>query len=476
MAEVLADDVVLTLGFIRLPGKGLLLRQLPLLLGEVDVEVSEPVVEGERAVARITMARGGLGNLEGEARLVVTDGMVSEVELVLVQVVVEAQPGRYRLTDPTFTALEGAQAVYGELDGTVYRIEAPDDWNGRLVMWAHGFRDFTPELVADLPPIRALLIEKGYAWASSSFSSNGFAPYEAAVETAALHDLFVERFGKPEYTYAAGASMGGNAVLLSLELYPERYDGALAACSTTGAEMIDFLGHYAALGAFAAGMGRDDADTATELAELAVTKIMPALEADPDARLVFESLVATMTGGPRPFRHEGFDARFRLNFVLLGIARLLMPLDGLFDNTETVYPGAPELGIEAGRVNEQVVRVAVEPGAPEPNPGYTRLAGAVPVPLLMMHTTGDGFVPISLMVGFGARAEEAGNGGMVSMRAIRSAGHCDFSLTEVEAALDDLVAWVEDGVKPLGEDLSGLLDDAGLDFTSPLRVGDLGGR
>ena len=476
MAEVLADDVVLTLGFIRLPGKGLLLRQLPLLLGEVDVEVSEPVVEGERAVARITMARGGLGNLEGEARLVVTDGMVSEVELVLVQVVVEAQPGRYRLTDPTFTALEGAQAVYGELGGTVYRIEVPDDWNGRLVMWAHGFRDFTPELVADLPPLRALLIEKGYAWASSSFSSNGFAPYEAAVETAALHDLFVERFGKPEYTYAAGASMGGNAVLLSLQLYPERYDGALAACSTTGADMIDFLGHYAALGAFAAGMGREEADTATELAELAVTKIMPALEADPDARLVFESLVATMTGGPRPFRHEGFDARFRLNFVLLGIARLLMPLDGLFDNTETVYPGAPELGIEAGRVSEQVVRVAVEPGAPEPNPGYTRLAGAVPVPLLMMHTTGDGFVPISLMVGFGARAEEAGNGGMVSMRAIRSAGHCDFSLTEVEAALDDLVAWVEDGVKPPGEELSGALDDAGLDFTSPLRVGDPGGR
>ena len=220
MGPLLADDVVLTLGFIRLPGKGLLLRQLPLLLGEVDVEVSEPVVEGERAVARITMARRGLGNLEGEARLVIADGMVSEVELVLVQVVVEAQPGRYRLTDPAFTALEGAQAVYGELDGTVYRMEVPDDWNGRLVIWAHGFRDFTPELVADLPPVRALLIEKGYAWASSSFSSNGFVPYEAAVETAALHDLFIGRFGKPEYTYAAGASMGGNAVLLSLAARP----------------------------------------------------------------------------------------------------------------------------------------------------------------------------------------------------------------------------------------------------------------
>ena len=459
---MLADDVVFTLGFIRLPGKGFVLRQLPLLLGEVEVEVSEPAVEGERAVARITMDGGALGSLEGEARLVVSDGMVSEVELVLVQVVVEVRAGRYRLTDPAFAALEGAQAVYGELDGTVYRIEVPDDWNGRLVMWAHGFRDFTPDLVADLPPMRALLIEKGYAWASSSFSSNGFAPYEAAVETAALHDLFIERFGPPEFTYAAGASMGGNAVLLSLELYPERYDGALAACSTTGAEMIDFLGHYAALGAFAARVGQDEADTASELAELAVLKIMPALEADPDARRVFESLITAMTGGTRPFRHEGFDARFRLNFVLLGIARLLMPLDGLFDNTETVYPGAPELGIEAG--GERAGRAGGRRTGPTgTESGYTRLAGAVPVPLLVMHTTGDGFVPISLKVGFGARAEDAGNGEMVSMRAIRSAGHCDFSLTEVEAALERPCCVGGGRVKPPGEDLSGLLDDAGLD-------------
>ena len=476
MGPLLADDVVLTLGFIRLPGKRLLLRQLPLLLGEVDVEFSEAVVDGDRAVARITMDGGALGSLEGEARLVVSGGMVSSVELVLVQITVEVQPGRYRLTDPAFMALEGAQAVYGELDGTVYRIEVPDDWNGRLVMWAHGFRDFTPELVPDPPPIRALLIEKGYAWAASSFSSNGFVPYEAAVETAALHDLFIETFGPPEYTYAAGGSMGGNAVLLSLELYPERYDGALAACSTTGADTIDFLGHYAVLGAVAAGVGREEANTASELAELTVSKIMPALEADPDARKVFESLVKAMTGGSRPFRQEGFDARFRLNFVLLGIARLLMPLDGLFDNTETVYPGAPGLGIEASRVNAQVVRVAGGPDAPEPGPGYSRLAGAAPVPLLMMHTTGDGFVPITSMVGFGARAEEVGNGGMVSQRAIRSAVHCGFSLPEIEAALDDLVGWVENGVKPPGEDLSGALDDAGLDFTSPLRVGDPGGR
>ena len=203
---------------------------------------------------------------------------------------------------------------------------------------------------------------------------------------------------------------------------------------------------------------------------------MPALEGDPDARRVFERLVKAMTGGSRPFRHEGFDAHFRTNFAVLDIARLLMPLDGLFDNTETVYPGAPELGIEASRVNEQVVRLSGGADASEPSRSYSQLAGAVPVPLLMMHTTGDGLVPISLMVQFAERAEEAGNGGMVSMRAIRSAGHCDFSESEVKASLDDLAAWVEDGAKAPGEELAGPLEDAGLAFTSPLRFGDPGGR
>ena len=59
MGAVLADDVVFTLGFIRLPGKGLCAQATAAAArSEVEVEVSEPAVEGERAVARITMDGG----------------------------------------------------------------------------------------------------------------------------------------------------------------------------------------------------------------------------------------------------------------------------------------------------------------------------------------------------------------------------------------------------------------------------------
>ncbi|MEE9196713.1 MAG: hypothetical protein V3U45_01100, partial [bacterium] len=116
----------------------------------------------------------------------------------------------FHLSDPSFEALPGAQAFFGELGGTVYRIEMPDDWNGRLLLWAHGFRNLEAELVVGEPPIREYLIENGYAWAASSFSSNSFVPFQGAHETAALHDFFLDEFGQPDYTYIGGGSMGGN--------------------------------------------------------------------------------------------------------------------------------------------------------------------------------------------------------------------------------------------------------------------------
>ena len=54
-------------------------------------------------------------------------------------------------------------------------------------------------------------------------------------------------------------------------------------------------------------------------------------------------------------------------------------------------------------------------------------------------------------------------------------GHCEFSEQELTTAFADLVAWVQNGTKPKGEDLWGDLMKAGLEFTNPLRPGDPGG-
>ena len=389
------------------------------------------------------------------------------------QIVLPDQPAEgFDLTDPSFEALEGAEALFGQLGGTVYAIEMPDDWNRRLVLWAHGFRGLDPDLVVDMPPMREYLIQNGYAWAASSYSANGFVPFEGAHETAALHDFFIQEFGQPDYTYITGASMGGNATLLSLELFPNRYDGALAACSATGLGEVDFIGHYVVLGAYAAGVTQEEFDSIESIAELG-ERMLPTLQFNPEARALFESLVATLTGGPRPFRHEGFEEFYLRNFLLA--AELGPLLLDAFDNTEFLYPGDPASGISAEEVNQEVVRIAGDPQVRNADPNLSDLTGAVPAPLLMIHTTGDGWVPISEVQAFRRLAEAAGNGDLLIQRAVRAPSHCDFSDEELSRAAEDLMNWVENGVKPEGEDILGPLEDAGLDFTDPIREGDPGG-
>jgi fermentation-respiration switch protein FrsA (DUF1100 family) len=100
--------------------------------------------------------------------------------------------------------------------------------------------------------------------------------------------------------------------------------------------------------------------------------------------------------------------------------------------------------------------------------------GKLTAPLLTLHGTGDLFVPISQEVQYLASAKAAGAEDLLVQRAIRSAGHCEFSDAEVGQAFTDLVSWVQDGVKPAGDDLSGDLSNIGLAFTDPLREGDPG--
>ena len=64
-----------------------------------------------------------------------------------------ARLGRYRLTSSTrpncpLTPFPGlaARQYWGVQQGAGYRIEVPENWNGKLVMWAHGFRGTGLEL------------------------------------------------------------------------------------------------------------------------------------------------------------------------------------------------------------------------------------------------------------------------------------------------------------------------------------------
>ena len=368
----------------------------------------------------------------------------------------EREPQGAEFGDPAFEALPGAQAHFGRLGGSIYQIEVPDDWNGRLVLYLHGFRSFAPTLTVSTPFIRDYLIGNGFAWGASSFSSNSLVPGLAADETAALWDLFVSEFGRPEYTYVTGHSMGGGGTAISAERYPRRYDGALGLCGTAGnTPQLTFLGDFFVASAVVAGVTQAEFDS-TLTGELVETQILPALE-DPAVGERFEAIVIDLTGGPRPLDHEGFLLRIQPNFDLirLGIA-VGLDVHQLLDNQETIYQLGPLSDVSSEEFNAAAVRVSASSLLEEFTAGQ-EITGDLQLPLLTLHTTGDFFVPISNQQILRRAVEAAGKGDLLVQRAVRAPGHCEIAPDRWESALEELIAWVEEGIMPEGEDL--LADD-----------------
>src|SRR6185312_16341344 len=129
-------------------------------------------------------------------------------------------------------------------DKAAYQVEMPDNWNGELVLYAHGVRLLGSEVYVSPPDsaLRAAFIEGGFAWAATSCSENQYVPGICAADTLALLDKFTSAYEKPKRTYLYGSSMGGHTVALLMEHNGDRFDGALTACgAVAGEEELDYL-------------------------------------------------------------------------------------------------------------------------------------------------------------------------------------------------------------------------------------------
>jgi len=379
-----------------------------------------------------------------------------------------ATESAFPLGDPSFDALPGANAEYGQLGASIYRIEMPDNWNGRLVLYLHGAPFPTPEeLTVEAPPAREYLIRKGYAWGASSFSSLVYIPGTGADETAALWDFFTQQHGRPQYTYVEGISMGGAGAYIAAERYPDRLDGALPLCASAGTipHIGAWFGDFFVAGAFAAGVTQAEFDPA-RTRELIETRIRPALD-DAAARQRFEDIVIALTGGPRPFALEGL----RSNEGQLWDESESAVGTGLFDNRETVYELRDVSGVSSDDFDRAAVRVTGGVLRNRLSEGQ-EITGDIAIPTLALHPTGDMQNPIHEEQLVRRRIEAAGKGDLLVQRTIRDPSHCGLTGAELEAGLEALADWAENGNKPDGEDLlAGDLSGLGEKYTLTPRLG-----
>jgi hypothetical protein len=367
---------------------------------------------------------------------------------------VRPEPQGVTLDDPAFEPLAGARADFGRLGGSVYEIEVPARWNGRLVLFMHGFGEFAESAGVSPPAIRRYLIGQGFAWGASSFSSTSLIPGRAADETAAVWDLFARRYGRPTRTYVTGQSMGGAATHVAAERYGNRFDGALGLCgaaSQTPAARIDTDFFVAA--AYAAGVTQREYDRTSSIPELIRDRILPALRR-PRVHRRFEDIMVSLTGGRRPFDREGFRLEEQNNWhraellVVAGIAR----------NRQTVYRLGPPSPVTSRSFNRGAIRLRTNTALRRAFLAGNEMHGRLAMPLLTMHSTGDGQVPIDQLRILRERVDAAGRDRLLVSRVFTDPGHCGFTATEWAAALRALVRWVEHGVRPKGNDSRHLND------------------
>lgn len=371
-----------------------------------------------------------------------------------------------------------SQRLWGVHNGAGYRIEVPANWNGTLVMWAHGYRGDPAtdpqalELTVDNHPLRVFLLANGYAWAASSYSRNAYDPAQGAKDTHALTKLFNGLVGHPSRVYITGASMGGHVTGLVAEQWPQTYAGAMPVCGVLGDyELFDFFLDFNVAAQTLSGVGKTfpygaDYLTATVPATKAALSLHPTLAPFPFALNAngqnFKSLVQLRSGGVRPLFEQGW---LFWNFVAgdflfgLGTGNGTLPRQPGFvlQNSDVVYQFDTDPAQSAAETwfNSIVQRVTADPQARRQN-GLANVpptTGDLRIPMLTLHTLGDLFVPFLMEQEYARRAAAKGNAHNLVQRATRDYGHCAFTGPELVQTFTDLVRWVEGGVKPAGDDV-----------------------
>lgn len=346
---------------------------------------------------------------------------------------------------------EGEPPVVGCTDGTaegsLTRVCFPAEWNGDLIVYAHGYVE--PQAPLAVPvnligdtPLEDIVNALGYGYATTSYRANGLVADAAVADVAAVEEL-VRRSVRPDpaRVYLVGVSEGALVATLAIERESDRYTGALAACGPIGdfARQIDYLNDVRVVfdHLFPSVLpGSADAPPA-ELVDGWTSTYAPAVSAAITADPARGMELAAVTGIPA----DGLDPETLaetiialLRYNVLGSADAQERLGGQpYDNANRLYVGSSD--DEA--LNVGVARFTADPAA---RASLTRFetSGDPLAPLSILHTTGDPIVPFFHQPLYAEKAAAGAGANLVGRSDVERFGHCTFTATELLAAFGEL--------------------------------------
>jgi hypothetical protein len=392
-------------------------------------------------------------------------------------------------TSPPAAASPQAAAwhqVTGSLAGAPYQIDLPARWNHTLIVWSHGYEPSPPgPRVDDIEPVtRGWLLAHGYAIAGSGFSSTGWAVADAYRDQAALLDLFTRRYGKPRLTIAVGESLGGLISAGLVERFPGRFSGALPMCAPLGGgtgdwnQALDATFVVKTLLAPGSGLALVHLDNPGNFAALAQQIITRALRTSAGrARLALAAAMIDLPPwsdprGPEPspvhldqraanlaswlghgaangasYGRTDLEQRARGNPSWNTGVNYASELARSADHADVValYRSAGlDLTADLATLN-RAPRIHADPSAAAYLHATSDLTGHLRVPVLTLHTIGDGEVPIENEQAYAQLTSQARTTPLLRQLSIRRAGHCTFTAAERIIALNTLETRITTG-------------------------------
>lgn len=330
----------------------------------------------------------------------------------------------------------------GTLDGASYRIDMPANWNGVLLIYYHGYSEHPVVFDKDKPnDMGSGFAAGGFAVAQSGYSEIGFALEHAIPETEALRRYTIAHYGQPKETYVMGHSMGGQLSMITMESYPNRYDGALPLCGLL--EPTNWaVGHGGAIRAafdyYYPGLlpGPIGIPDSAVFDDSTVDKVLKALPSNPKGLAELMALTRFKTQDDLA-SGMAFSAFIERDFE----QKLGSPV---MDNHNYIYAGGPD----DNTLNDGVKRYTASDSALAYLKTWYTPTGVLLKPMLAVHTTYDPIIPADSVRLYAEAVQRAGSSANFVQQYVKADGHCHISAEETMTALQELIDWKRNGKRP----------------------------
>lgn len=370
-------------------------------------------------------------------------------------------------------------------DGAIYTIEVPPRWNGTLFLYSHGYvapGSSNPAQDVGDPVTGGWLLGHGFALAGSSYASTGWAIRQAFSDQIGTLNAFYRGFGHPTRTIAWGHSLGGIITAGLIQRYADRFSAALPMCGVLSGGVATWNTVLDSEFAFqrlidpsvrVVNITNPQANLAGAEQATAAAQQTPQGE----ARLALVAALSDIPGWFTPLSPEpaatdyagqesnqfAWETQVDFPFAFAFRAELEARAGGNpswntgvnyaadlansadYAEVTALYKAAGLSLTKDLQTLDNAARIRAKPSAVSYLERYVTFDGQLSMPVLTMHTTGDGLVVPENEQAYSSVVNQAGDGNLLRQVFVHRAGHCAFTPAETITAAQVLLNRLDSG-------------------------------